>query len=113
MSTGLDKDTLILVLDTIRDFGADTMPDEYLIELDTNDEFPEHLVRRMLSELGVSLLFIEEEYGGMSAGTFDIYRVCELLARIDVGVATGVFLSLIHISEPTRQLMSSRMPSSA
>ncbi len=95
MSTGLDKDTLNLVLDTIRDFGADTMPDEYLIELDTNDEFPEHLVRRMLSELGVSLLFIEEEYGGMSAGTFDIYRVCELLARIDVGVATGVFATFL------------------
>ena len=26
---------------------------------------------------------------------------------------TGMMLSLIHISEPTRQLMSSRMPSSA
>ena len=28
-------------------------------------------------------------------------------------VAPGEILSLIHISEPTRQLMSSRMPSSA
>ena len=29
------------------------------------------------------------------------------------GITKGLYLSLIHISEPTRQLMSSRMPSSA
>ena len=36
--------------------------------------------------------------------------------RIGAGIiviAMGLYLSLIHISEPTRQLMSSRMPSSA
>ncbi len=31
----------------------------------------------------------------MGAGTFDIYRVCELLARIDVGVATAVFATFL------------------
>ncbi|HSF85944.1 MAG TPA: acyl-CoA dehydrogenase family protein [Acidimicrobiia bacterium] len=95
MDAGLDRDTLSLVLDTIRDFGENELPDTYLLELDEKDEFPEPIVRQMLSELGVSLLFIPEQYGGMGAGTFDIYRVCELLARIDVGVATGVFATFL------------------
>jgi alkylation response protein AidB-like acyl-CoA dehydrogenase len=95
MTSGLDRDTLDLVLSTIRDFAGDQLADEYLIELDTKDEFPEDIVRTMLAELGVSLLFIPEEYGGMGASTFDVYRVCELLARIDVGVATGVFATFL------------------
>ena len=41
----------------------------------------------------------------------------ELDVRLDVGVGEDVLvegdLSLIHISEPTRRLMASRMPSSA
>ncbi len=95
MDAGLDRDTLSLVLDTISDFAANELPDSYLLELDRKDEFPEPIVRQMLAELGVSLLFIPEEYGGMGAGTFDIYRVCELLARIDVGVATAVFATFL------------------
>jgi alkylation response protein AidB-like acyl-CoA dehydrogenase len=95
MDSGLDRETLSLVLDTIRDFAAHELPDTYLLELDEKDEFPEPIVRQMLAELGVSLLFIPEQYGGMGAGTFDIYRVCELLARIDVGVATGVFATFL------------------
>ncbi len=95
MEAGLDPDTLDLVLGTIREFGADQLPDDYLLELDTKDEFPEEIVRRMLGDLGVTLLFIPEKYGGMGASTFDVYRVCELLARIDVGVATGVFATFL------------------
>jgi alkylation response protein AidB-like acyl-CoA dehydrogenase len=95
MTVGLDRDTLDLVLSTIRDFAGDQLSDEYLIELDTEDEFPEAIVRTMLADLGVSLLFIPESYGGMGASTFDVYRVCELLARIDLGVATGVFATFL------------------
>jgi alkylation response protein AidB-like acyl-CoA dehydrogenase len=92
---GLDHDTLNLVLGTLREFAADRLGDDYLLELDHKDEFPEDVVRTMLADLGVSLLFIPEEYGGMGASTFDVYRVCELLARIDVGVATGVFATFL------------------
>jgi alkylation response protein AidB-like acyl-CoA dehydrogenase len=95
MAEGLDRDTLDLVLSTIRDFAQDQLSDEYLLDLDAKDEFPEPIVRQMLGELGVSLLFIEEEYGGMGADTMDVYRVCEELARIDVGVATGVFATFL------------------
>ncbi|MCP4966757.1 MAG: acyl-CoA dehydrogenase [bacterium] len=95
MDTGLDRDTLDLVLKTLREFASDQLPDSYLIELDTRDEFPEEIVRTMLADLGVSLLFIPEDYGGMGASSFDVYRVCEQLARIDVGVATGVFATFL------------------
>jgi alkylation response protein AidB-like acyl-CoA dehydrogenase len=95
MGIGLDQDTLDLVLNTIGDFAAAELPDTLLLELDERDQFPEEIVRRMLSEIGVSLLFIDEEYGGMGAGTYDVYRVCEQLARIDVGVATGVFATFL------------------
>ncbi|MDJ0925091.1 MAG: acyl-CoA dehydrogenase family protein [Acidimicrobiia bacterium] len=95
MTVGLDHDTLKLVMGTLRDFAADQLPEAYLLELDTKDEFPEEIVRTMLADLGVSLLFIPEEYGGMGASTFDVYRVCELLARIDVGIATGVFATFL------------------
>ena len=95
MAQGLDKDTLDLVLSTIREFAEAELPESLLLQLDTDDEFPEEIVRRMLSEIGISLLFVPEDYGGMGAGTFDVYRVCELLARIDVGVATGVFATFL------------------
>jgi len=95
MSQGLDRESLDLVLSTIREFAEAEMPEARLLELDAEDRFPEEIVRRMLSEIGVSLLFVPEEYGGMGAGTFDVYRVCELLARIDVGVATGVFATFL------------------
>ena len=45
--------------------------------------------------LGIQLLFIPEEYGGFGGGTFDFYRVCEEMARIDLGVATAVFATFL------------------
>ncbi len=54
------------------------------------------MVRAMCGdELGVQLLFIPEEYGGMGGGTFDVYRVCEEMARIDLGVATSVLATFL------------------
>jgi alkylation response protein AidB-like acyl-CoA dehydrogenase len=93
---GLDAETLEMTLQAIRDFAADNLPRELLLELDERDEFPEELIRRMCSdELGVHLLFIPEEYDGMGGGTFDVYRVCEEMGRIDLGVATGVLATFL------------------
>jgi alkylation response protein AidB-like acyl-CoA dehydrogenase len=46
-------------------------------------------------ELGIPLLFIPEEYGGMGGGAFDVYRVCEEMARIDLGIATAVLATFL------------------
>ncbi len=102
MNAGLDLDTLGMILKAVREFAAETMPEKLLLELDHKDEFPEDLVRGMLGdELGILLLFIPEEYGGMGGGAFDVYRLCELMARFDLGVATGVLATFLG-SDPIR-----------
>lgn len=95
MAAGLDKETLDMILGAIDEFAAQKLPDTVLLELDEKDEFPEKIVREMGSELGVQLLFIAEEYGGMGGDAIDVYRVCERMARIDVGVATGVLATFL------------------
>ena len=93
---GLDRETLELTLEAIGEFSAELLPAEKLLELDHDDEFPVDVVRSMCGdELGVQLLFIPEEYGGMGGGAFDVYRVCEKLATIDLGVATGVLATFL------------------
>ncbi len=96
MTVGLDHDTLEMVLDSINMFAEGRLPEKVLLELDHEDTFPEDIVRGMCGdELGVSLLFIKEEHGGMGGGSFDVYRVCEKLAHIDVGIATGVLATFL------------------
>jgi alkylation response protein AidB-like acyl-CoA dehydrogenase len=92
---GLDAESLGLILESIRGFADENLPHDRLLELDRTHEFPEETVRGMCTELGVQLLFIPEAYGGMGAGAFDVYRVCELLASVDLAVATGVFATFL------------------
>jgi len=89
--------TLKLSLKSLREFAKKRLPDETLIELDARDECPLEIVRHMCSpdKLGIQLLFIPEEFGGMGGGTFDVYCVCEEMARIDVGIATGVLATFL------------------
>jgi alkylation response protein AidB-like acyl-CoA dehydrogenase len=96
MEVGLDVETLDFTLESIDEFARRELPDSRLIELDEKDEFPEALVRRMCGEeLGVQLLFIPEEFGGMGGGALDVSRVCERMAAIDVGVATSVLATFL------------------
>ncbi len=96
---GLEHDTLELTLKSLRDFAAQNLPDKKLLELDEKDECPLEIVRAMCAELGIQLLFIPEEFGGMGGGAFDVYRVCEEMARIDLGIATAVLATFLG-SEP-------------
>ncbi|HET7243466.1 MAG TPA: acyl-CoA dehydrogenase family protein [Streptosporangiaceae bacterium] len=95
-STGLDAETLKMTLEAIRDYVGDAIPEERQLQLDHDDVCPEDVVRGMCSDqLGVQLLFIPEEYGGMGGGTLDVYRVCEQMARLDIGVATSVLATFL------------------
>jgi alkylation response protein AidB-like acyl-CoA dehydrogenase len=96
MDVGLDPETLDFTLESLDEFASRELPDSRLMELDERDEFPEELVRRMCGEeLGIQLLFIPEEFGGMGGGALDVYRVCERMAAIDVGVATSVLATFL------------------
>jgi alkylation response protein AidB-like acyl-CoA dehydrogenase len=88
---------LKLSLKSLREFAKKRLPDEVLIDLDARDECPLEIVRHMCSpdKLGIQLLFIPEEFGGMGGGTFDVYCVCEEMARIDLGVATAVLATFL------------------
>jgi len=93
---GLDETTLNLSLKSLGDFAKDRLPDERLIELDGLDECPLDIVRGMCGEeLGIQLLFIPEAFGGMGGGAFDVYRLCEGMARIDLGIATAVLATFL------------------
>src|SRR4051794_8565072 len=103
MATELNADMLKTALRSIDDFAARELPDALLIALDERDEFPEELVRRMSSgeELGIQLVFVPFEYGGMGGGALDVYRVCERMAGIDLGLATSELATFLG-SDPIR-----------
>ena len=90
--TGLDAETLKMTLEAIVEFVTKELTQERQLQLDHDDVCPEDLVRAMNSDaLGVHLLFIPEEYGGMGGDTVDVCRICEQMARLDLGLATSVF----------------------
>jgi len=93
----LAQKTLKLSLKSLKEFAKKRLPDETLIELDEKDECPLEIVRDMCSpdKLGIQLLFIPEEFGGMGGGTFDVYCICEEMARIDLGIATSVLATFL------------------
>jgi acyl-CoA dehydrogenase len=95
-TSGLDQPTLSMMLESLAEFVGAALPLKRQLELDHEDVCPEDLVRAMCGdELGVQLVFIPEAYGGMGGGAFDSYRVCERMARIDLGVATSVFATFL------------------
>ena len=93
----INKKTLKLSLKTLKDFAKKELPDEKLLELDKRDECPIDIVRKMCSPegLAIQLLFIPVEYGGMGGGAFDVYCICEEMARIDLGIATSLFATFL------------------
>lgn len=93
---GLDLTTLNLMLDSLHDYVQAALPVKRVLDLDHEDVCPEDLVRAMCGdELGVQLVFVPEEYGGLGGGAFDSYRVCERLAHLDIGLATSVFATAL------------------
>jgi len=94
---GLDLDTLKLMLEALNDFVDASLSPELQLDLDHEDRCPEDIVRAMSDPetLGVQLVFIPEAYGGMGGGAWDSYRVCEAMARKDIGLATAVFATFL------------------
>ena len=95
-TVGLDVEMLEMTLDAIGEFAQRHLPEHLILEFDRDDVCPTDVVRGMCGdELGIQLLFIPEQYGGMGGSTYDVYRVCECMARIDLGVATSVLATFL------------------
>lgn len=96
-TSGLPADSLEMTLQSLRDFAEQRLPLARLLQLDHADEFPVEDVRALCdpNTLGIQLVFIPEEYGGFGGSAWDVYRTCELMAAIDLGVATGVLATFL------------------
>ena len=94
---GLDVDSLNLMLDALEQFVAAALTPQRQLQLDRDDSCPEDTVRAMSdpAQLGVQLVFVPAAYGGMDGGAFDAYRVCEVMARLDIGLATAAFATFL------------------
>lgn len=93
----LDTETLDLLLGTLRAYAARELTPAFLLDLDRRDEFPMKVLRDLYdpAQIGLHLLFVPEEYGGLGGGAYDIYRTSTLMASIDLGVATGVLATCL------------------
>ncbi|HEX9118705.1 MAG TPA: acyl-CoA dehydrogenase family protein, partial [Anaerolineae bacterium] len=94
---GLDPQTLDMVLATLKKYAKRKLSNEYLLALDRDDEFPSKILAELNDpgQVGLHLLFIPEEYGGLAGGAYDIYRVSEVMAGLDLGIATGVLATFL------------------
>ncbi len=103
MPSEITAQALKVALKSIDEFASRELSDALLQELDEKDEFPAEIVHRMSSgdDLGIQLLFVPFEYGGMGGGAFDVYRICERVARIDLGLATAELATFLG-SDPIR-----------
>jgi len=91
-----------MVLQSFREYSERQLSPAALLDLDARNECPEGTIRELCGpELGIQLVFLPEEHGGLGGGAYDIYRTCEALARVDVGIATGVLATLLG-SDPLR-----------
>jgi len=99
---GLDDETLGIVLQSLKKVSERRLDQNERLRLDADHEFPVSLVQEMLGpELGLHLLFLPEEVGGMGGGARDLFRASEELARVDLGVATA-FLAIALGIDPIR-----------
>jgi len=87
----LNPEDLNIIIDTLKEFAQRHLPLDKRLKWDHEDHCPIEEVRMLMSpEVGLHLVFLPEEYGGMGGGAYDIYRVSEEFARIDLGVATAM-----------------------
>ncbi len=86
-----------MVLQTLREYAARELKPEVLLRLDHEDRFPLEVLRDLYDpqQIGLHLLFLPEEVGGLGGGAYDIYRVSETMAGIDLGIATGVLATFL------------------
>ena len=96
-AVGLDKETREMILKTLKKYAERKLTPEFLLNLDHNDTFPHDVLKELYDpmSIGLHLLFIPEEYDGLGGGAYDIYRVSELMASIDLGIATGVLATFL------------------
>jgi alkylation response protein AidB-like acyl-CoA dehydrogenase len=101
-SARLEAGDLDLIVATLKEFTGRETPLDRRLRWDETDTCPVEAVRSMLGpDVGLHLVFLPEEYGGMGGGAYDIYRLSSEFARIDLGLATAM-LAVALGTDPIR-----------
>ncbi len=89
-----------MILDLVSQVRDRMLTPEKLRRYDEDEVFPEAEIRELLGpHIGLQLLFIPQEYGGLGGGARDMAAVTEAMGKICLGVATGFLV--IHLgSDP-------------
>ena len=99
-TAGLSLEMRNRMIQALRQVCQRELPEERQLELDAQDLFPMEFIRELLSpNVGLHLVFLPEDVGGLGGGALDIYRVSEEMARIDLGLATS-FLAICLGTDP-------------
>ncbi len=89
---GLDPESRQMVLDTVAQLKKRLLTPEKISEFDREEIFPEETIREMLGpEIGLQLLMIPEEYGGLGGGARDSCAITREMAKICLGITTAFF----------------------
>jgi alkylation response protein AidB-like acyl-CoA dehydrogenase len=87
----MDKEELDLVLSTIKSFAKKRLDIDTRLAFDREERCPEELIRELLGpDVGLHLAFIPTAYGGLGGGAMEIFQISELVAGIDLGIATSL-----------------------
>ncbi len=91
----LDRKELDQILSTLAKYADKKLTPDFLLKLDHEDRFPNEVLADLYNNIGLHLIFIDEEDDGLGGGAYDVYRVSEAMAGIDVGIATGVLATFL------------------
>ena len=99
---GMSSEMREMVFETVRTVMKRDLPPEKSLELDEKEEFPGELMRTFLSpDVGLHLVFLPEEVGGLGGGALDVSLLAETMSAVDMGVATA-FLAIALGIDPIR-----------
>lgn len=91
----IDSISRQLMLESLEHYAKEKLPFDLLRQYDEENNFPAQKIKEIYKDLGINLLLIPQEYGGLGSTTSDIYRVCVALGRIDLGIATAIFATFL------------------
>jgi len=81
-----------MVVDMVRMLRERVLTKDKVLSFDREDIFPEETIREMTGpNIGLQLLFIPEEYGGMGGGARDNVAATKEVAKICLGICTAFF----------------------
>ncbi len=95
--SSVDLISLRLMLNSLKQYWKKNLSLDFLQELDKKNEYPKKVIDDFYDPniLGVNYLLIPSEFGGIGGNNVAVYQLCEMLGRIDLGIATTAFATFL------------------